>query len=82
MLYMNAKDEALLTEVLHILKNPPALGYTEKRQNDATIAEFEELLVASSAYSQERREKAQAIVEAKRKEDPAYATPRAKKKIS
>ncbi len=82
MLYMNAKDEALLNEVLRIVKNPPALGYTQKIQNDATISEFEKLLVASSAYSQERREKAQAIVEAKRKEDPAYATPRAKKKIS
>lgn len=82
MLKMSRQDEALLREVLRILKNPPAMGYTQKRQNDATIAEFEELLVASSAYSQKRREKAQAIVEAKRKIDPKYANTRAKKKIS
>ena len=82
MLYMNAKDEALLTEVLHILKNPPALGYTQKRQNDEIIRQYEELLVKSSEYSLDRRSKAQAIVEAKRKEDPTYARPKKKKKIS
>lgn len=82
MLYMNAKDEALLREVLRIVKNPPALGYTQKIKNDEIIRQYEELLVKSSEYSLDRRNKAQAIVEAKRKEDPAYATPRAKKKIS
>lgn len=82
MLKMSRQDEALLNEVLRILKNPPAMGYTQKIKNDATIAEFEKLLVASSAYSQAKREQAQAIVEAKRKVDPTYATPRAKKKIS
>lgn len=82
MLYMNAKDEALLKEVLRIVKNPPALGYTQKIKNDEIIREFEDLVERSSEYSLGRRNKAQAIVEAKRKEDPAYATPRAKKKIS
>jgi hypothetical protein len=79
---MNAKDEALLREVLRIVKNPPALGYTQKIKNDEIVREFEDLVERSSEYSLERRNKAQAIVEAKRKEDPAYATPRAKKKIS
>lgn len=82
MLYMNAKDEALLREVLRIVKNPPALGYTQKIKNDEIIREFEDLVERSSEYSLDRRNKAQAIVEAKRKEDPTYATPRAKKKIS
>lgn len=82
MLYMNAKDEALLREVLRIVKNPPALGYTQKIKNDEIVREFEDLVERSSEYSLDRRNKAQAIVEAKRKEDPAYATPRAKKKIS
>ena len=82
MLKMSRQDEALLREVLHIVSNPPALGYTQKVKNDEIIRQFADLLDKSSAYSQERREKAQAIVEAKRKIDPKYANTRAKKKIS
>ena len=82
MLKMSRQDEALLREVLHIVSNPPALGYTQKVKNDETIRQFADLLDKSSAYSQKKRKQAQAIVEAKRKIDPTYATPRAKKKIS
>lgn len=80
MLKMSRQDEALLREVLRIVSNPPALGYTQKVKNDETIRQFADLLDKSSAYSQEKREQAQAIVEAKRKIDPKYA--RSKKKTT
>lgn len=78
MLYMNNKDEALLKEVLHVLKHPNALSSVQREKNESVIKSFEVLLKDSSEYSQERRSKAQAMVEAKRKIDKKYATPRAR----